>query len=88
MRGQTARVEPPTETLANGVLTIRFPSVAAGDVGAMNEYAQTNEELDGVWPPILPHSSAERSVYDWLQGEQRTVRRPAKNNAPFDKLLD
>lgn len=49
---------------------------------------QTNEELDGVWPPMLPHSSAERSVYDWLGGEQRAVRRPAKNNALFVELLE
>jgi hypothetical protein len=49
----------PAQPLTDGVVTLRLPSVAAGDVGAVLSYIE-QEQLDGGWLPEIPLVSAEQ----------------------------
>jgi RimJ/RimL family protein N-acetyltransferase len=56
---------PPAEPLTDGIVTLRLPSVEAGDVEAVLSYIE-DEQLDGGWLPEIPLVSAEQAIADWL----------------------
>jgi hypothetical protein len=68
----------PAQPLTDGVVTLRLPSVAAGDVGAVLSYIE-QEQLDGGWLPEIPLVSAEQAIGGWLDawaaGQAATARR-------------
>jgi Acetyltransferase (GNAT) domain len=69
----------PAQPLTDGVVTLRLPSVAAGDVGAVLSYIE-QEQLDGGWLPEIPLVSAEQAIGDWLDA---WAARPSRNGATF-----
>jgi RimJ/RimL family protein N-acetyltransferase len=58
---------PPAGLLTDGVVELRLPSPEAGDITAINQYAD-DEQLDGGWLPDIPLVPAQRLVADWLDG--------------------
>ena len=69
----------PAQPLTDGVVTLRLPSVAAGDVGAVLSYIE-QEQLDGGWLPEIPLVSAEQAIGGWLDA---WAARPSRNGATF-----
>ena len=67
------------QPLTDGVVTLRLPSVAAGDVGAVLSYFE-QEQLDGGWLPEIPLVSAEQAIGDWLDA---WAARPSRNGPTF-----
>jgi RimJ/RimL family protein N-acetyltransferase len=65
----------PAQPLTDGVVTLRLPSPAAGDIDAVRGYID-QEQLDGGWLPELPLVSAEQAIGDWLDA---WAGRPARN---------
>ena len=61
------------------MVTLRLPSVAAGDVGAVLSYFE-QEQLDGGWLPEIPLVSAEQAIGDWLDA---WAARPSRNGPTF-----
>jgi hypothetical protein len=61
---------PPAEPLSDGVVTLRLPSVEAGDVEAVLSYVE-EDQLNGGWLPEVPPLSAERVVREWLGASAR-----------------
>ncbi len=57
----------PAEPLTDGVVTLRLPSPAAGDIGTIRWYVD-QQQLDGVWLPAIPMIPAEQAIGDWLDG--------------------
>jgi len=57
----------PADLLTDGVVQLRLPSPGAGDIAAINQYAD-DDQLDGGWLPDIPLVPAERVVADWLDG--------------------
>jgi len=57
----------PAEPLTDGVVTLRLPSPAAGDIDTIRWYVD-QEQLDGVWLPAIPMIPAEQAIGDWLDG--------------------
>jgi RimJ/RimL family protein N-acetyltransferase len=55
----------PAQPLTDGVVTLRLPSPAAGDIDAVRGYID-QEQLDGGWLPEIPLVTAEQAVSDWL----------------------
>jgi len=55
----------PAWPLADGVVRLRLPSLAAGDIDAVRGYID-QDQLDGGWLPEIPLVSAERAIGDWL----------------------
>ena len=55
----------PTQPLTDGVVTLRLPSPAAGDIDAVRAYID-QEQLDGGWLPEVPLVTAEQAIGDWL----------------------
>ncbi len=55
----------PTEPLTDGAVTLRLPSVAAGDVDAVISYIE-EEQLDGGWLPDISLVPAGQAVAGWL----------------------
>ncbi len=53
------------DTLTDGVVELRLPSPAAGDIATINRYVE-DEQLDGGWLPDVPLISGEQLVTDWL----------------------
>lgn len=53
--------------LTDGVLTLRLPSPAAGDIDTVSSYID-QDQLDGIWLPGIPHIPAEQAIGDWLDG--------------------
>jgi RimJ/RimL family protein N-acetyltransferase len=76
----TVRFAAPTGPLTDGVVTLRLPSVDAGDVDAVISYSKEEEQLDESWLPLIPHASAAQSVGDWLDG---WAGRPCHNGPTF-----
>jgi hypothetical protein len=68
----------PAQPLTDGVVTLRLPSVAAGDVGAVLSYIE-QEQLDGGWlPEIRSYPPSRRSATGSTRGppgQAATVRR-------------
>jgi ribosomal-protein-alanine N-acetyltransferase len=62
------RLFPPAEPLTDGIVTLRVPKMDPIDIDAVNTYAQTDEQRDESWLPIIPFTSADQSVADWLEG--------------------
>ena len=56
----------PAQPLTDGVVTLRLPAPAAGDIDAVRGYIE-QEELDGGWLPEIPLVTAEQAVSDWLE---------------------
>lgn len=69
----------PARPLTDGVVTLRLPSVATGDVGAVLSYIE-QEQLDGGWLPEIPLVSAEQAIGDWLDAR---AARPSRNGPTF-----
>jgi RimJ/RimL family protein N-acetyltransferase len=61
------RLTAPTQPLSDGVITLRLPSIDAGDADAVTSYLEEDRN-DGTWLPLLPGGGAEASVRDWLEG--------------------
>ena len=57
----------PAQPLTDGVVTLRLPSPAAGDIDTVRWYVD-QEQLDGAWLPAIPMIPAEQSTSDWLDG--------------------
>ncbi len=55
----------PARPLTDGVVRLRLPSPAAGDIDAVRGYI-TQDQLDGGWLPEIPLVSAEQAIGDWL----------------------
>jgi hypothetical protein len=51
----------PAQPLTDGVVALRLPSPAAGDIDAVRGYID-QEQLDGGWLPEIPLVSAERAI--------------------------
>jgi RimJ/RimL family protein N-acetyltransferase len=58
---------PPAQPLTDGVLTLRLPSPAAGDIDTVRGYID-QDQLDGVWLPAIPFIPAEQAISDWATG--------------------
>jgi len=69
----------PARRLTDGVVTLRPPSAAAGDVGAVLSYIE-QEQLDGGWLPEIPIVSAEQAIGDWVDA---WAGRPSRNGPTF-----
>src|SRR5215472_11524097 len=69
----------PTQPLTDGVVTLRLPSPAAGDIDAVRAYID-QEQLDGGWLPEVPLVTAEQAIGDWLDA---WAGRPARNGPTF-----
>lgn len=59
---------PPREPLTDGVVTLRLPSMEAGDADAAARYSRDEGYLGDLWLPVVPGAAPEVSVNDWLQG--------------------
>jgi RimJ/RimL family protein N-acetyltransferase len=70
---------PPDQPLTDGVVTLRLPSIAAGDVDAVRGYID-QDQLEGAWLPGIPLVSAEQAVADWLAG---WAGRPSRDGPAF-----
>lgn len=66
----------PVQPLTDGVVTLRLPSVAAGDVGAVLSYIEQGQ-LGGGWLPEIPLVSAEQAIGDWVDA---WAARPSRTN--------
>lgn len=69
----------PVQPLTDGAVTLRLPSVDAGDVNAVISYTE-QEQLDGGWLPEIPLATAEQAVTDWLDA---WAGRPSRNGPTF-----
>jgi RimJ/RimL family protein N-acetyltransferase len=69
----------PAQPLTDGVVTLRLPSVAGGDVGAVHSYVE-QEQLDDGWLPEIPLVSAEQAIGDWLDA---WAAQPSRNGPTF-----
>jgi RimJ/RimL family protein N-acetyltransferase len=69
----------PAQPLTDGVVTLRLPSVRAGDVDTVDSYID-REQLDGGWLPEIPLVPAEQAVGDWLDA---WAGRPSRNGPTF-----
>lgn len=69
----------PTEPLTDGVVTLRPPSVDAGDIDAVTSYVE-GEQLDGGWLSEIPLVTAGQLVADWLEA---WAGRPSRNGPTF-----
>jgi RimJ/RimL family protein N-acetyltransferase len=69
----------PPQPLTDGVVTLRLPSAAAGDVETVLGYID-QEQLDGGWLPEIPLVSAEQAIGDWLEA---WAGRPSRNGPTF-----
>lgn len=58
-------LKAPTDTLTDGVVELRLPSPAAGDIATIDRYVE-DEQLEGGWLPDVPLISGEQLVTDWL----------------------
>jgi hypothetical protein len=65
----------PVQPLTDGVVTLRLPSVAAGDVGAVLSYIEQGQ-LGRGWLPEIPLVSAEQAIGDWVDA---WAARPSRN---------
>ena len=57
----------PAQPLTDGVLTLRLPSPAAGDIDTVRGYIG-QDQLDDAWLPGIPVVPAEQAIGDWLNG--------------------
>jgi RimJ/RimL family protein N-acetyltransferase len=55
----------PARPLTDGVVRLRLPSAAAGDIDAVRGYID-QDQLDGGWLPEIPLVSPEQAIGDWL----------------------
>jgi RimJ/RimL family protein N-acetyltransferase len=69
----------PVQALTDGAVTLRLPSVDAGDITTVLSYVDT-EQLDGGWLPEIPLVSAAQAVADWLDA---WAGRPSRNGPTF-----
>ncbi|HEY6280068.1 MAG TPA: GNAT family protein [Streptosporangiaceae bacterium] len=69
----------PAQPLTDGVVTLRLPSVDAGDIDAVAGYAGEGQ-LDGGWLPEIPLVTAGQLVADWLEA---WAGRPSRNGPAF-----
>jgi RimJ/RimL family protein N-acetyltransferase len=69
----------PDRPLTDGVVTLRLPSLAAGDVEAVRAYIE-HDQLDGIWLPGIPLVPAGQAVADWLAG---WAGRPSRDGPAF-----
>jgi RimJ/RimL family protein N-acetyltransferase len=79
MGKQMTHFAPPAQPLTDGVVTLRVPAVAAGDVDAVLSYIE-REQLDGGWLPEIPLVSAEQAIGDWVDA---WAARPSRNGPTF-----
>ncbi len=71
--------KPPAQPLTDGVVTLRVPAAAAGDVDAVLSSIE-QEQLDGGWLPEIPLVSAEQAIGDWVDA---WAARPSRNGPTF-----
>lgn len=69
----------PVQPLTDGVVTLRLPSVEAGDVNAVISYTEQGQ-LDGGWLPEIPLVTAGQAIADWLDA---WAGRPSRNGPTF-----
>lgn len=69
----------PAQPLTDGIVTLRLPSVGAGDVDTIASYID-REQLDGGWLPEIPLVPAEQAVGDWVDA---WAGRPSRNGPTF-----
>jgi RimJ/RimL family protein N-acetyltransferase len=69
----------PAQPLTDGLVTLRLPSPAAGDIDAVRGYIE-QEQLDGGWLPEVPLVTADQAIGDWLDA---WAGRPARNGPTF-----
>jgi RimJ/RimL family protein N-acetyltransferase len=69
----------PAQPLTDGVVTLRLPSAAAGDIEAVRSYID-QDQLDGGWLPEIPLFTAEQAIGDWLDA---WAGRTARNGPTF-----
>jgi RimJ/RimL family protein N-acetyltransferase len=69
-------ITPPREPLTDGVVTLRLPSMEAGDGEAAARHIHDAGYLDDLWLPMVPGASPGASVNDWLEG---WADRPSRN---------
>jgi RimJ/RimL family protein N-acetyltransferase len=69
----------PAQPLTDGVVMLRMPSVAAGDVDAVLSYIE-QEQLEGGWLPEIPLVTAEQVIGDWVDA---WAARPSRNGPTF-----
>ena len=69
----------PAPPLTDGVVGLRLPSPAAGDIDAVRGHIN-QDQLDGGWLPEIPLVSAEQAIGDWLDG---WAGRPSRNGPTF-----
>jgi RimJ/RimL family protein N-acetyltransferase len=70
---------PPAQPLTDGVVTLRLPSPAAGDIEVVRGYTE-QEQLDGGWLPEVPLVTAEQAIGDWIEA---WAGRPSRNGPTF-----
>jgi RimJ/RimL family protein N-acetyltransferase len=73
------QLTPPDQPLTDGVVTLRLPSPAAGDVDTVRGYIDP-DQLDGAWLPGIPRIPAGQAVADWLAG---WAGRPSRDGPAF-----
>ena len=62
-----AQFTAPARPLTDGVVRLRLPSPAAGDIDAVRGHIN-QDQLDGGWLPEIPLVSAEQAIGDWFDG--------------------
>jgi RimJ/RimL family protein N-acetyltransferase len=69
----------PAQPLTDGVLTLRLPSPAAGDIDTVRSCID-QVQLDDAWLPGIPLIPAEQAINDWLNG---WAGRPSRDGPIF-----
>jgi RimJ/RimL family protein N-acetyltransferase len=67
------------QSLTDGILTLRLPSPAAGDIDTVRGYID-QDQLDGAWLPGIALIPAEQAIGDWLNG---WAGRPSRDGPAF-----
>lgn len=69
----------PVQPLTDGIVTLRLPSPAAGDIETIGGYID-QDQLGDIWLPGIPLVSAGQAIGDWLNG---WVGRPSRDGPAF-----
>jgi RimJ/RimL family protein N-acetyltransferase len=60
-------ITAPAQPLCDGILTLRLPSPAAGDIVTVRGYID-QDQLDDAWLPGIPLIPAGQAISDWRNG--------------------
>ena len=76
-------LKAPAGELTDNVVTLRLPSLDAGDAATADKYVQ-DQQLDGAWLPDVPLVSGAQLVADWTDG---WAARPSRNGPAFVVII-